>query len=355
MSKHILKNINTSRLKILLIPLMAIILMFAAMLLMLLFDYKGFDEMHTPDFKRMGFGLFNTTLTLFIFYYILNWMNNHPKCKFHWFVRILIDIVIIVANSALFIFVSLAAIEKGIFEPFPLSKSEFVYIMPLVMNALTLVMLEMILSIEARNKLSVQIAQMEKEQINAKYGALKDQIDHHFLFNNLSVLSSIIYEDTEKADHFIQDFASIYRYVLCINKRNLVTVEEELDFIDKYLNLYKYRFEEGFNYTLQIDKEHSLWMIPPLTLQIIVENVIKHNIISKHQPLHLEIVNKGNLLIVKNTLQIKTEQVISTQTGQINLVEKYRLLNQDLPLFESKENLYIATVPLILADEIGQE
>jgi LytS/YehU family sensor histidine kinase len=213
-------------------------------------------------------------------------------------------------------------------------------------NTIFLVLVELIMGMEERNKLALQIAHLEKEQINAKYGALKEQLDHHFLFNNLSVLSSLIYEDVEKADRFIQDFASTYRYVLKINQRNLVSLEEELDFINTYLNLYKCRFEKGFKYKVNVN-EWLDWQLPPLTLQVLVENAIKHNMVSRQDPLFLSIECKEGCLWVKNNLQLKKSNEVSTQKGQINLVEKYSLLGEDLPEFKVEEDKYIVKVPLL--------
>ena len=223
------------------------------------------------------------------------------------------------------------------------------FILPLVASTLLLVIVEMIISIEERNNLTFKLASLEKEQLNTKYSVLKEQLDHHFLFNNLSVLSSLIYEDVEKADGFIQDFSSIYRYVLRINQRNLVSVEEELAFIDNYLNLYKFRFEHGFDFKVTVDERTKKLQIPPLTLQVLVENAIKHNVVSCKNPLTLHIQSKKNELWVSNNLQEKQDKESSTKTGQRNLIEKYKLLECLPPTFKIENNEYISIVPLIEA------
>ena len=338
----------SNRYKIFLVPFITVLMMLLSLLLMLLFDFRTFEELKPFATGKMGYAFGNTMITVIVFYFVVNWLNKVFDWSKGWIVRFLMDLSLVAGYSFIVLSIVNFLIVKGYIPPHPLENSrEFMFVIPLMMNSLFLVIIEMILGAEERNKLAVQLAQMEKEQINAKYGALKEQLDHHFLFNNLSVLSSLIYEDVEKADHFIQDFASTYRYVLQINQRNLVTVQEELDFIENYLNLYKFRFEEGFDYLLKLAPERLNWMIPPLTLQVLVENAIKHNMISRQHPLQLKIESENNQLIVKNNLQPKTEPAVSTQTGQINLVEKYRLLGDALPEFKIEANNYIAKIPLI--------
>ncbi|MBI9061326.1 MAG: histidine kinase [Marinilabiliaceae bacterium] len=344
----------TNRYKIFLIPFITIVMMLTSISLMFLFGFRTLEDLQAFALRRILYVLGNATITVVIFYYVVNWFNKHAVWSEKWFIRLLMDMALILVHSAIFISIANYVANAGYIEVSDRVKEhtrEFLYVVPLMMNTLFLVLIEMILAMEERNKLALQVAQLEKEQINAKYGALKEQLDHHFLFNNLSVLSSLIYEDVEKADHFIQDFSSTYRYVLQINQRNLVTVKEELAFIENYLNLYKFRFEEGFEYVLKAAPERLKWKVPPLTLQVLVENAIKHNQISRQHPLHLEIKCCSHQLTVSNSIQPKQEKTDSTQTGQINLVEKYRLLGDALPEFKIEANTYIAQIPLIEPNE----
>ena len=342
----------SNRYKIFLIPFITVLMMVTSLLLMVFFGFKTLEELQPFVMGKMGVALGNAIVTVVIFYFIVTWFNRIFDWSKGWGIRFTMDLALVATYSFIIMALVTFLIRKGIIPPHPLQENrELLYIIPLMMNSLFLVIIEMIMAAEERNELAVKLAQMEKEQINAKYGALKEQLDHHFLFNNLSVLSSLMYEDVEKADHFIQDFSSIYRYVLQINQRKLVTVKEELDFIEKYLNLYKFRFEEGFDYVLKVIPECLKWQIPPLSLQVLVENAIKHNQISRQQPLRLEIKCNQHQLIVKNTIQPKPEKTVSTQTGQINLVEKYRLLGNSLPEFKIEADHYIATIPLIKSHE----
>lgn len=343
----------SNRYKIFLIPFITILMMLAGIFMMVVLGFRTFEQLQEFSVQKFVTVLSNAFISVFTFYFLVQWLNRHLLWSKNWLLRLFLDIAMVLAYTSLLFLFFKFLMSLGWTPPHKEETlHEALFMLPLMANTLFMVMVELILSVEERNELAVQLAQMEKEQINAKYGALKEQLDHHFLFNNLSVLSSLIYEDVEKADHFIQDFSSTYRYVLQINQRNLVTVQEELEFIENYLHLYKFRFEEGFNYSLNVDKEtRKNMLIPPLTLQVLVENAIKHNRVSRQQPLHLEIISTNQQLIVQNTLQPKPENQPSTQKGQVNLVEKYRLLGSDLPEFTVKDEKYVVKIPLIKSHE----
>ncbi len=343
--------IKNNRLKLLLTPLILFGIILTSMTLTVVFQYRTIDQLSQIPYERMLVGLVESLVIVFLYNFMVRRLNVHYPWKRNWFIRSLIDFVLAIFLPVIIISLMNIAIDAGWI---PKHKEHehyriFVFIMPLMISALLLVVVEMIVATEERNKLEIKLAHVEKEQINSKYTALKEQLDHHFLFNNLSVLSSLIYENTEKADKFIQDFAAIYRYVLSINKQDLVSLKQELEFIDTYLNLYKFRFEEGFNYKLNINKSAVQNLIPPLSLQVVVENAFKHNIISRQKPLELSISAENNTLFIKNNIQNKTDKIESTATGQNNLVEKFKLLNCDLPQFYIKNGFYIAQIPLIQA------
>lgn len=323
--------------------------MATSVLLMLFFGYKTLEEVKNVLVHRMGWALLNAVVTVTIFYFAVNWFNKKADWKSGWGIRLLLDMALILFHASLGILFLNYLSQHGHFGPDKkhLSK-DFIYIMPIIMDSLFLVLIELIMGMEERNKLALKVANLEKEQINAKYSALKTQLDHHFLFNNLSVLSSIIYEDVEKADKFIQRFSQVYRYVLSINKRDLVSLEEEIEFIKSYLQLYKFRFEDGFEYDINIDEEKMEMMIAPLTLQVLVENAIKHNMVSRNQPLYIKLLSKDNGLIVENNLQLRDNSDIdSTHTGQNNIIEKYELLNQETPVIKNNGETYSVKITLI--------
>ncbi|MCU4174790.1 sensor histidine kinase [Carboxylicivirga sp. N1Y90] len=337
-----------NKIKFVLVPFITFLLAFISILFMIMFEFRTVADFQELPYHRIFVGFLETLVLVYIYNFFVRKFNGFMPWKKNWFIRFVLDLLLVLSFTTIVISGAQLAIKFGLI-PHEIpheGKREFMYIMPLFVSSLFLVIVEMIIAMEERNNMEMKLAILEKEQLNTKYSVLKEQLDHHFLFNNLSVLSSLIYESTEKADKFIQDFAAIYRYVLSINKQDLVTVSEELDFISTYLNLYKFRFEEGLSYKLNNIDYKSKFRLPPLTLQVLVENAIKHNVMSRNEPLNIEISMLNNTLIIQNNLQIKSD-VASTSTGQSNLIEKYLLLESTPPEFKIENNTYIARIPLI--------
>lgn len=187
---------------------------------------------------------------------------------------------------------------------------------------------------------------MKEEKLRMDYTVLQDQINPHFLFNNLSVLKSLIIYDQETALSFTQNFTDVYRYVLKSKDKVLVEFKDELQFIDSYIALHKERLGNGIDVQFMIDKEGIEKNIAPLSLQLLVENAIKHNEVSKENPLLLEISSDNNYVIVKNNLQLK-ESSYSTNTGLSNLVKRYELLENGDVIVEQGDDYFMVKVPLL--------
>ncbi len=200
---------------------------------------------------------------------------------------------------------------------------------------------------DEKKKLLLLNEQMEKEQVIAQYETLKNQINPHFLFNSLNVLSSLVHEDVNKAEEFIEEFASIYRYVLETSENDLVPLQREVDFAESYLFLQKIRFGDNLRVDFNINGPIDKIVIIPLSLEVLVENCIKHNKISSQAPLHISIYMEDNFIVVKNNLQERNEKVNSTGIGLKNITERYWLYNQSKVITEQTNETFIAKVPLI--------
>lgn len=187
---------------------------------------------------------------------------------------------------------------------------------------------------------------LQKENIFAQYEVLKSKIDPHFLFNSLNTLSNIVSTDKEKAQDFIYRFSQLYRKILESGDHKLVTLNDELKLVNDYLFLQKVRFGEKLLVKNTLSNNLTL-KIPGFALQMVVENAIKHNVISSQSPLQIEIYTKDDCLIVKNNLQLRHLDYASTQFGHTNIIERYKLLSSSSPTFSKMENCYIATLPLI--------
>lgn len=170
-----------------------------------------------------------------------------------------------------------------------------------------------------------ELEALKQEQLRYDYNALQDQLNPHFLFNNLSVLKSMIMYDQNAAIEFTQNFTDVYRYVLQSREKTTVKLSQELEFIHAYLGLHMERLGDGLKIKISAQKDQINKTIPPLSLQLLVENAIKHNIASADEPLLIEIISEQDKVVVSNNLNLK-ESSYSTQTGLENLNKRYELL-----------------------------
>jgi len=182
---------------------------------------------------------------------------------------------------------------------------------------------------------------------NAKFESLKNQIDPHFLFNSLNVLSSLIEENPENAQRFTTSLSKIYRYVLEQKDKELVPVSEELAFAKTYMNLLKMRFENSISFELPEHYENTEAKVVPLSLQLLLENCIKHNIVSEQKPLHIKIFVKDNYLVVQNDLQKKEVLQDRRGVGLQNIVSRYGILTQRNVLIEETATVFAVHLPIL--------
>lgn len=182
---------------------------------------------------------------------------------------------------------------------------------------------------------------------NAKFESLKNQIDPHFLFNSLNVLSSLIEENPENAQRFTTSLSKIYRYVLEQKDKELVSVAEELAFAKTYMNLLKMRFENSIDFQLPVDFENTEAKVVPLSLQLLLENTIKHNVVSENKPLQITIYIQDNYLVVQNNLQKKEVLQDRQGVGLQNIVSRYALLSKRKVVVEQTETDFKVLIPIL--------
>lgn len=190
--------------------------------------------------------------------------------------------------------------------------------------------------------------QLKRENLQSQLEGLKGQVNPHFLFNSLNSLSSLISEDPAKAEKFLDEMSKVYRYMLRTNEDGLTTLEVELQFIQSYFHLLKTRYGDGLDMDLKIDEKLLHYLIPPLTLQILVENAVKHNMILRDSPLTIQLLTTNSKkLIVTNNLQRKNRLVFSNKVGLNNIHNKYRLMKQEEILIRDDGKEFSVIVPLI--------
>ncbi len=182
---------------------------------------------------------------------------------------------------------------------------------------------------------------------SAQFESLKNQIDPHFLFNSLNVLSSLIEENPDSAQKFTTSLSKIYRYVLEQKDKELVSVSEELAFAKTYMNLLKMRFENSITYEVLTDNANEEAKVVPLSLQLLLENTIKHNVASEQKPLHIKIYIENNYLIVENNLQKKEVLQDRRGVGLQNIVDRYALISERKVLIEETATCFKVKIPIL--------
>lgn len=193
--------------------------------------------------------------------------------------------------------------------------------------------------------LQIETVKQERKQIAYQLNALKSQLSPHFLFNGLNTISSLVYKDTAKAALFIRKLAIMYKYTLKSYELKLISLEEELEFVASYNYLITTRFEKKYHCTINITPEILQTRIPPLTIQMLVENAVKHNVISDSKPLNVSIENKGKYIVVSNNITKAPQKVISMNIGLQNINKRYLLLFNEGILIE-QNNYFIVKLPI---------
>jgi hypothetical protein len=182
---------------------------------------------------------------------------------------------------------------------------------------------------------------------SAKFDALKNQLDPHFLFNSLNVLSSLIEENPENAQRFTTSLSKVYRYVLEQKSKELVTVDEELQFAKTYMTLLKMRFEDSVIFEMPEKASNPESKVVPLSLQLLLENAVKHNMVTSSKPLRINIYEDGHNLIVENNLQPKQIVKKSSGVGLSNITQRYDLLTNKKVLINKEASRFSVAIPML--------
>lgn len=183
---------------------------------------------------------------------------------------------------------------------------------------------------------------------NAQFESLKNQLDPHFLFNSLNVLTALIDENPEQAQKFTTSMSKIYRYVLEQKDKEMVHVEDEVEFAEIYCNLLKTRFEDSVNFIFDINTDDLQRFVVPLSLQLLLENCIKHNFATSNKPLNIRIFTEGKFLCIENNLQHREQLKESAGIGLANIVQRYALLTKENVFIEKSEESFKVKIPILI-------
>lgn len=198
---------------------------------------------------------------------------------------------------------------------------------------------------------------LEKAHLQSQLDSLKSQVNPHFLFNSLNTLLSIIPTSPQQAEQFVIELSSVYRYLLQANESQLSTLQQELQFARSYFHLLKSRFGSAIHLDIQVPEAALHLKLPSLTLQLLLENAVKHNVISGSKPLSISLYTEGpaeahqSSLVVKNNLQPKDRNVLSSRMGLNNIAAKYKLLNHGEVVIRAENNFFTVRIPLLAQTE----
>ncbi len=193
---------------------------------------------------------------------------------------------------------------------------------------------------------AVRAERLEKEKISTQYESLKNQVNPHFLFNSLNALSELVYENQELAVKYIRQLSQVYRYVLDSRNMEIASLREELEFLESYIFLQKIRFGKNLNVEIKIKKTDDGYILP-LALQILLENAIKHNIVSEANPLTIELRREDNYLIIQNQLNKKKGTEPGTGIGLENIKMRYNYLTENPMSVEERDGKFIVKIPIL--------
>jgi two-component system, LytTR family, sensor kinase len=196
-------------------------------------------------------------------------------------------------------------------------------------------------------KAQLEAEQLKKISIEAQFEALRNQINPHFMFNCFNVLSTLVYKDADMSVKFITQISNVYRYLLHSQERKVVTLNEELLFVESYLYLLQMRYGENLIIEKDINANLEEFYVAPASLQMLIENAIKHNIISKNNPLTIRLFSRNETMIVTNNLQEKHVKEESTNRGLQNIQSRYRLLSDEPVKIERTASQFTVEIPLL--------
>lgn len=220
-------------------------------------------------------------------------------------------------------------------------------------NTLFVVSYEVIYLYGERKKIQLEWERAEKENILSQFETLKNQVNPHFLFNSMNSLSALISNNPKKAVQFTKEFSGIFRKMLEINENLVLPLKEELQFVNSFIYLEKIRYGENLKVNINIKADKMNDFVPPFALQILIENAIKHNVISTENPLTICISEESNYVVVKNNLQPRNQKLKSTRVGLDNLTKRYQMICDKNPDFQVNGAFYIARIPIISEEQIS--
>ncbi|CAN5355597.1 hypothetical protein BH10BAC4_BH10BAC4_09430 [soil metagenome] len=298
-----------------------------------------------------GSYLWVTSFSVLIWFFLWtgnDFITHYFNRKISWVVypvrRLVVGIVTTVVYTVSVVFIIDLLWKK--FAPFSLGNGQWIIAFALVVTFLISLFLHGREFLIRWKKSAVEAERYEKESVRAQFESLRNQVNPHFLFNSLNALTHLVYEDQDKAARFIKQLSEVYRYVLETKDSEVVPVEEELKFIDSYLYLQRIRFGDKLKVEINLNDMKSA--VAPLALQMLIENAIKHNVISEEDPLVVKLYVAGSFLVVENAIHKKNSlQEPSSGLGLENIKRRYEFLGNEKVQVSDDGGKFIVKLPVL--------
>ena len=290
----------------------------------------------------------------FVFIQLDRFFEENRFDKRRIFIGFILSFIISLFTIFLMRIVEEVLIEKMSFQEFLMNERPSNYLVAIIITLIVTLGIHAFYFYKAFQENKIKEQKIIAGTASAKFESLKNQIDPHFLFNSLNVLSSLIEENPEAAQKFTTSLSKVYRYVLEQKDKELVSVEEELKFAKTYMNLLKMRFENSITFEVP-EFENDDAKVVPLSLQLLLENCIKHNIVSEKKPLHIKIYIQENELIIENNKQIKEVLQDRKGVGLQNIVSRYAILTKRNVIIQESETIFKVKLPILTKQIISMD
>lgn len=279
-----------------------------------------------------------------------SYLNNKSPWQKNALQRIATQLPLVLIFNSLTIYIPILVFNKYVCTISKYNQSTLMFSSLVLGLLISLVLLSIEISVQFFSNWKKSIIEAEHYKAisaQAQLQNLKNQLNPHFLFNNMSVLSSLVYKDPDKAVDFINQLSKVYRYILDTKNNELVTLEDELKFIKSYTFLLQIRFDKNINFVLSVPAASSKLLMPPMALQLLIENAIKHNEVSSELPLTVKIAANEKELSVSNSLQLRSMNEPGSHTGLSNIKERYKFYTNQLVEIINDGKTFTVKIPLL--------
>ncbi|OXG09067.1 histidine kinase [Flavobacterium araucananum] len=303
---------------------------------------KLFDADSTP-----GDIIINSSITLlfsvFIWYYNIYSLPKFSSQRthtslFNW--KLLLSVLM-----GILVMVILVIGHQELFQISKMDAPIMFELRGILINLIVYMFLHLLFQNYQTQQMGVELERTKAVNLGAQYELLKQQVNPHFLFNSLNTLKSMVDIQDPQSSDFILKLSDFYRFTLESRKLDLIPLREELQILDSYVYLLKARFEDGFVLENQVDQKQYDSAVPPFTLQLLIENCIKHNVVSLDKPLYIKLYTDGDFLVIENKIQLK-RGVLSTGVGLDNINQRFmHLIHKEIEI-EKNETIFKVKIPM---------